>query len=119
MQEIHVALGARSYRVVVESGLIDNLREYIPVKGRKALVTTPVINELYGEKIAGAIDDYELILVPDGEEAKQWDIVEDLLGKLLDAGLDRKSTSPRYTTGFPLSSQLPSHHWDYPLCAFS
>ena len=92
MQEIHVALGARSYRVIVESGLIDNLCKYVPANGRKALVTTPIINELYGEKIARAIDDYELILVPDGEEAKQWGIVEDLLGKLLDAGLDRKST---------------------------
>lgn len=92
MQEVRVALGARSYRVVVESGLIDNLREYIPANGRKALVTTPIINELYGGKIAGALDDYELILVPDGEDAKQWSIVEALLGKLLDAGLDRKST---------------------------
>ena len=92
MQEIRVALGARSYRVVVESGLIDNLREYIPANGRKALVTTPIINELYGEKIAGALDNYELILVPDGEDAKQWSIVEELLGKLLDVDLDRKST---------------------------
>jgi len=92
VQEISVALGARTYRVAVESGLIDSLREYIPATGRKVLVSTPVINELYGEKIAGALDDYELILVPDGEEAKQWGIVEDLLGKLLDAGLDRKST---------------------------
>ena len=87
-----MALGARSYSIVVESGLIDNLREYISASGRKALVTTPRINELYGEKIADALDDYTLILVPDGEEAKQWSMVEELLGKLLEAGLDRKST---------------------------
>jgi len=92
LQEIRVALGARSYSIIVESGLIDSLRKYIPAKGRKALVTTPIINELYGDKIAESLDDYALILVPDGEEAKQWSMVEDLLGKLLEAGLDRKST---------------------------
>jgi len=92
VQEIHVALGARSYSIVVESGLIDNICKYVPANGRKALVTTPIINELYGDKIAEALEDYMLILVPDGEKAKQWSIVEELLGKLLEAGLDRKST---------------------------
>lgn len=92
MQEINVALGARSYSIVVESGLINNLGKYVPRDGKKALVTTPIINDLYGARIAEALDDYLLVLVPDGEEAKQWKIVEGLLGKLLDVGLDRKSS---------------------------
>ena len=91
MQKIRIALGVRSYDIVVESGLIENLREHIPANGRKALVTTPIIHELYGEELAESLDDYELILVPDGEKAKQWSMVEELLGKLLKAGLDRKS----------------------------
>jgi 3-dehydroquinate synthase len=91
MQRIPVALGARSYSIVVASGLLDNLGKYIPT-GRKALVTTPMINELYGEKVAESIGDHTLIIVPDGEEAKQWSIIEKLLGDLLDAELDRNST---------------------------
>ena len=91
MKEICVALGARSYDIVVESGLIDNLGKHIKTKAKKALVTTPIIHELYGEKIAESLGDYELILVPDGEQAKQWGMVEELLGKMLEAGLDRKS----------------------------
>lgn len=92
MKEIQVALGARSYGILVDSGLSEHLGEYIQSSGKAALVTTPVINELYGEKVDAALGEYELILVPDGEEAKQWSMVEELLGKMLDAELDRGST---------------------------
>ena len=92
MKEICVALGARSYSVIIDMGLIDNLSKYVPAESKKAIVTSPIINELYGEKIADSFENYVSILVPDGEEAKQWVIVEELLGKLLEANLDRKST---------------------------
>ena len=91
MQEIRVALGARSYSIIVASGLIDSLGDHLPA-GKKVLVSTPIIHELYGERICESISECELILVPDGEEAKQWGVVEELLGKFMDAGLDRKST---------------------------
>lgn len=91
MQRIKVALGARSYSIVVASGLIEGLEDCLPT-GKKALVTTETIYDLYGRQVAKAVGDHELILVPDGEEAKQWNVVEKLLGELLDAGLDRGST---------------------------
>ena len=91
MQRITVALGARSYSIVVGSGLVDGLGQHLP-EGTKALVTTPIINNLYGERVAEAIGEHKLVLVPDGEEAKQWTVLEKLLGDLLDAGLDRNST---------------------------
>ncbi len=91
MQRITVALGARSYNIIVVSGLVDSLSEHLP-RGNNAIVTTPIIHELYGEKVADAIGEHKLILVPDGEDAKQWTVLEKLLGDLLDAGLDRGST---------------------------
>jgi 3-dehydroquinate synthase len=92
LHEIQVALGARSYPILVASGLIDKLDEYIPNTGKKALVTTPVVYDLYGERVKASLGDHELILIPDGEEAKQWSVIEELIGKLIDAGLDRQST---------------------------
>ena len=92
MQEIKVALGARSYPIFVASDLIDRLGDYIPANGKKAVVTTPVVQELYGDKVAASLGAYTLILVPDGEEAKQWSVVEELIGKFMDAGMDRTST---------------------------
>jgi 3-dehydroquinate synthase len=85
-------LGDRSYPICVGYGLIDQLHDHLPREGKIALVTTPVINEYYGSKIVKTIGDHELILVPDGEEAKDWKILEELLGTLLQKGLDRKST---------------------------
>ncbi|MCB2172479.1 3-dehydroquinate synthase [archaeon] len=91
MQRIKVALGARSYSIVVASGLEDTISEHLPT-GKKTLITTKEINKLYGERVAQAIGEHTLILVPDGEDAKQWSVLEKLLGDLLDAGMDRGST---------------------------
>jgi 3-dehydroquinate synthase len=92
LHEICLALGPRSYPIYIGSGLVDKLKNLIPKAGKIALVTTPVINEYYGSKITENIGDHELILIPDGEEAKDWNILEELLGTLIKFGLDRKST---------------------------
>jgi 3-dehydroquinate synthase len=91
LQRISVALGARSYNIIVESGLLDRLDKHLP-EGGKALVTTEPIYKLYGERVNKALDDCILILVPDGEDAKQWSVLEKLLGDMLDAGMDRNSS---------------------------
>jgi 3-dehydroquinate synthase len=91
MQEIRVALGARSYSIHVASGLIESIGDHLLDSGKKALVTTPIINGLYGEKVADSLGEHELFLVPDGEDAKQWSMVGELLGELMEAGFDRKS----------------------------
>jgi 3-dehydroquinate synthase len=92
LHELRLALGPRSYPIYIGSGLVDQLKDHLPKEGKIALVTTPVINDLYGSQIDENIQEYELILVPDGEEAKEWNILEELLGTLIQYGLDRKST---------------------------
>ena len=92
MHSVQIALEARSYPILIDVGLIERIGDLVPFRGRKALVTTPNIFEIYGGKVQSQLDDCEIIIVPDGEDAKQWNIVEDLLGKLIDAGLDRNST---------------------------
>lgn len=92
MYNIQIALGARSYPVFIDEGLIEKIGGIIPSSGSNALVTTPIINEIYGEKVQSQLENCEIIMVPDGEEAKQWNVAEELIGKLLDAGVDRKST---------------------------
>lgn len=92
MKTIEVSLGARSYPIIVGTGLVERLYDHLPENGKIAVISTPIINDLY-ENLLESIDrDYDLILVPDGEDAKTWETVEDVLGKLLEYGLDRKST---------------------------
>lgn len=92
MRIISVGLGTRSYPVIVGIGLVERLDDHLPENGRIAVISTPIINDLYGNLIESMDRDYELIKVPDGEDAKTWETVKDVLGKLLEYGLDRKST---------------------------
>jgi len=92
MRTISVGLGARSYPIIIEIGLVERLGDHLPGKGKIAVISTPIINDLYGYLLESIGRDIELILVPDGEEAKTWETVEETLGKLLECGLDRKST---------------------------
>lgn len=90
MKIINVSLGARSYSIVVGTGLVDSLSEYLP-EGKIAVISTPIIMTLYGSKLESIGRDYDIIQVPDGEDAKTWETVESVLGQLLEYGLDRKS----------------------------
>lgn len=92
MRIISVGLGTRSYPVIVGIGIVERLDDHLPENGRIAVISTPIINDLYGNLIESMDRDYELIKVPDGEDAKTWETVKDVLGKLLEYGLDRKST---------------------------
>jgi 3-dehydroquinate synthase len=91
MKVIEVSLGARSYPIVVGTGLLDSLGEHIP-EGKTAVISTPIIINMYGSRLESIGRDYHLITVPDGEEAKTWETVESVLGQLLEYGLDRKSS---------------------------
>lgn len=92
MHEICIDLEARSYPIYIGAGIIDQLKEYLPKKGKIALVTTPTINDLYGYILEDILDGHNLILVPDGDDAKDWRVLEEIIGTLIEYGLDRKST---------------------------
>jgi len=91
MKTIEVSLGARSYPIIVGTGLVDSLGEHLP-EGKIVVISTPIIMELYGVKLNSIDREYDLVSVPDGEDAKTWVTVESVLGQLLEYGLDRKST---------------------------
>jgi 3-dehydroquinate synthase len=91
-----VRLGERSYPVLVGGGLLRRLGEVIGghllgVTGCVA-TTSPSVDVLYGERMMAALEalNPERVLVPEGEEAKTWDAVGELLGSLIKHGLDRR-----------------------------
>lgn len=92
MRTISVGLGARSYPIIVGTGLVERLDVHLPENGKIVVISTPNINDLYGNLLESIDRDYEFIKVPDGEDSKTWETVEEVLGKLLEYGLDRKST---------------------------
>ena len=85
---VPVALGDRSYEIVIQPGILSQLGQVLQhagCAGRVGIVTNPVVNQLYGRVVHRTLRQAGFspffIIVPDGEQAKtvQW------LSKILDA----------------------------------
>lgn len=90
-----IRLGDRGYQIYVGAGLSGRLGEIVATSKPDAtgcvVVTSEPIDRLYGEAVAASLGGFNprTLVVPDGEEAKEWENAGTLLGRFLDAGLDR------------------------------
>src|SRR5712691_698165 len=96
---VDVALGARSYAVVVERGVLTTVGARLRALGvgsRTALVSSASILRLYGKGVTESLEEagftVAVVDVPDGESAKTLAVAETAWNALLGAGLDRTST---------------------------
>src|ERR1700752_447066 len=99
MEAIPVSLAARSYRILVGSGLLSSVGPEVARLrvGRKvALVSDPAIAALHGrivvDSLRGSGFDVAELLLPEGEKAKSLDVARQGWDHLLEAGCDRTST---------------------------
>lgn len=96
MEKVTVSLGERSYEIVIGSGTLSGIGERMAAFGFSpsiAVVSNPAVFGLYGEAVtrslAGAGFDCSTILVPDGEEYKDYFWTYHILTGLLKKRLDR------------------------------
>jgi 3-dehydroquinate synthase len=82
METVRVELGGRAYPIHIGSGVMDDARLYAPhVAGRRiAIVTNEVVAPLHLARLeralTGAGARAEAILLPDGEQTKDWASLE-------------------------------------------
>jgi len=97
MTAIHVAHPGAEYDVLV-AGLDQALPRLAELADgqRLPLISDPRVHELYGERFASIALD-EPILVPSGEAAKDWRVLENVIDRL--AGLDVKRGTPIVSLG--------------------
>jgi len=93
---LRVDLGARAYPIHIGAGLLDDATLYAPHigGGAVALVTNPVVAPLYLERLERALRAagaraITRIVVPDGEQAKGWQTLEQVFDALLAARCGR------------------------------
>ncbi len=99
VRSMDIDLGDRSYSIHVGNGIVKSaghlIRERLPEVRTSAVVTSDGIPEEHVEGLRGSLESAGLnigiVKVPDGEEAKSWEVAGDLVGELLEIGLDRKS----------------------------
>lgn len=84
-----------SYDIVIEPGLLatlHNRRAEFGLNGKIVVVTNPLLQSLYGEKLDEALPGIAYALMLDGERYKTLNTVANLYVDMIDAGLDRSGT---------------------------
>ncbi|MCY4479238.1 MAG: 3-dehydroquinate synthase [Rhodospirillales bacterium] len=96
VRKIEVGLGERSYDIVAGPGLMERAGDYLlPVLRRRhvAVVTDENVAARHLARLAAGLDAVDIaftpIVLPPGEATKSFRHLEDLLNRLLSAGLDR------------------------------
>ena len=98
LRTITVALGERSYPIHIGTGLLAEsgvLLGALP-SPRAVVVTNPTVAEFHLEALRKALSaaaiHSDVILVPDGEQHKEWSTLNEIHTRLLELGADRATT---------------------------
>ena len=98
MQEVEVNLKDRSYPIIIQTGLLDKLPQYLSEfveTNRLTLITDSKVGALYGQRAKELLLEkgFEVLYVEieEGEKSKQLSVYEKILRKIVSAGMDRKS----------------------------
>ena len=91
MTIVPVALGARSYDVRIEAGLLARAGEHLAplAKGRPFVIVTDENLRQHLPTLQAAIGPSEAIVLPAGESTKSWRQLEALTDRLLELGVER------------------------------
>jgi len=98
MNTLQLDLGERSYPIHIGSGLLDQSDLYRKhIKGTfTAVVTNETVAPLYADKVVKALEGIgqkvKLIVLPDGEVFKTWEVLQKIFDGLLENSADRKTT---------------------------
>ena len=97
MQTVRVALGPRSYPIHIGSGLLRRADLVVPAlpRRRAAIVTNTTVARLHLEPLAAALAAAGVacvrIVVPDGEDHKDWATLDTVFDALLEHRCDRQT----------------------------
>ena len=98
METLKVDLGKRSYNITIGYNILKGLGEEVrkfKFSPKAALISNPTVYKLYGDVVLSSLRssglDVQVVLIPDGEEYKEFGWAYYILGRLLAFGLDRKS----------------------------
>ncbi len=98
MMTLNVELGARTYPIYIGSHLLTQADHFAPYirSSACAVVTNTTVDALYGETLRTTLaalgKSVTWIVLPDGEQYKEWSTLNQIFEKLLHAQASRKVT---------------------------
>lgn len=98
MEKVRVDLGERSYNIIIDKGILSGIgEELLPFNfsPKIVVVSNPKVFNLYGDVVIDSLTKAGFgassILIPDGEEYKDYFWAYHIISELLRRGLDRNS----------------------------
>lgn len=98
MHKVKVNLGQRSYNIIIDKGILSGIGEgLLPFNfsPKIVVISNPAVFGLYGKAVIDSLTkagfESSCILIPDGEEYKDYFWAYHILSELLTGGLDRNS----------------------------
>jgi 3-dehydroquinate synthase len=94
---VPIALGERSYDIVIGNGLLDDAACFsgLPAAAVAVVITNPTVGSLYRERLVQSLrQHYPRVLaveLPDGEAYKDWTSLNSIFDAMLGSGCDRKT----------------------------
>lgn len=96
MVELKVGLGERSYPIYIGEGILEKSELFAPyISGKKVMiVTNETVGPLYEKQLRKALSAYEVdtVVLPDGEQYKDWQTLNLIFTALLERAHSRKTT---------------------------
>lgn len=97
MEKIIIEIPEREYPVYIGAGAIDHIKVYLsehfPSVTKLLIITDEHVGERYLERLKNALQEYKPLayIVPNGEQAKTFQVYDQCLTYALEQKLDRKS----------------------------
>lgn len=97
VQRLSIDLGERSYPIVIGAGLLGEPATYaaLPAASKALIVTNTTVAPLYADALRAALlpkyAEVHVVVLPDGEEHKNWQTLNLIFDALLQHGCDRKT----------------------------
>ncbi|MBE7705775.1 MAG: 3-dehydroquinate synthase [Cyanobacteria bacterium SIG30] len=85
MKNLTVNLKDRSYEIIIEKGILKDVKSFIDSKKRVFVISNKTVFDLYGKYFDG----YKVLLMGDGEKYKNFETYKTLCEKLLSLGIQR------------------------------
>ncbi|GAA4757181.1 3-dehydroquinate synthase [Sphingomonas daechungensis] len=94
MKTIRVALGGRSYEILIERGLVDRLSGHLePMArdGRLLVISDEIVWDLLGDRFQAGLGSTRAvpIVIPAGEASKSWAGLSSVIDQLIENGVER------------------------------
>lgn len=98
MRTVKVDLGGRAYSILIGSGLLDQADLFVAAmpQRRAAVVSNATVAALYLERLSNALGaagvDVFPVILPDGEEFKNWQSLNNIFDSMLARRCERSTT---------------------------